>query len=72
MKKICRFSFHFYKIEISLYKPVIFTRIKYKIPRVPKKIIGRIKRNFLILNKFLNGAIIIKIKPIRLLIKNLG
>ena len=36
------------------------------------KIIGKIKRNFLILNKFLSGAKITKIKPTRLLIKNRG
>ena len=41
-------------------------------PRVPNKIIGIKKRNFLILNKFRNGAIMIKIKPNKLLIKNLG
>jgi hypothetical protein len=39
---------------------------------VIKKIIGIIKRNFLILNKFRIGVIITRIKPIKLLIKNRG
>ena len=54
------------------YKPTIFTRIRYKIPinkRKPK--ITKI-RNFLILNKFLKGDIMTKIKPAKLLIKKRG
>lgn len=56
----------------NYYKPVILTRILYKttISNINKKII-RI-RNFLILNKFLTGAKIIKIKPAKLLIKKRG
>ena len=50
----------------------MFTRIRYRVPSVPKRMIGIKNRNFLILNKFRNGAIIIKIKPNKLLIKNLG
>ena len=46
--------------------------MKYKVLIVNKKIIGIIKRNFLILNKFRNGDTITKIKPTKLLIKNLG
>ena len=46
--------------------------MKYNVPIVSKKRIGIIKRNFLILNKFRNGVIIIKIKPAKLLIKNRG
>jgi len=50
----------------------MFASIKYKVPTVNKKIMGTRNLNFLILNKFRNGAIMIKIKPIELLIKNLG
>ena len=58
--------------EKKNYKPVILVRILYRIVMHKIKNIGKIKRNFFILNKFLNGAIIIKIKPAKLLIKNRG
>ena len=54
------------------YKPVILVRIKYKITRNNINIIGTKIRNFLILNKFLNGARITKMSPAILLIKNRG
>ena len=54
------------------YKPVILVKILDKIPRNKIKIIGKINRNFLILNRFLKGARIIKIKPTKLLIKKRG
>ena len=56
----------------SFYNPVIFIRIKYKVVIVSKKTIGIIKRNFLILNKLRNGAIMTNIKPNKLLIKKRG
>ena len=59
-------------VKNSNYKAVIFARIKYnKIINPRNERITRI-RNFGTLNKFLNGAKIIKIRPIRLLIKKRG
>ena len=58
--------------KISIYNPPIFLIIIYKLKILIKKIIIMYIRNFLILNKFLNGVKIIKIRPIRLLTKNLG
>ena len=46
--------------------------MKYNVLIIIKKRIGIIKRNFLILNKFRIGVIMTRIKPIKLLIKNLG
>jgi hypothetical protein len=43
-----------------------------KIPRNKIKMIGRIKRNFFILNKFLNGVRITSIRPTKLLTKKRG
>ena len=54
------------------YKPVILAKIVYRIIIIKIKIIGKIKRNFLILNKFLNGAKITNIRPTKLLIKKRG
>jgi hypothetical protein len=57
---------------LLFYNPVIFARILDKrITNKTKDIINTI-RNLGILNKFLNGAKIIKIKPAKLLIKNRG
>ena len=50
----------------------MFTRIIYRRVRKAKKNTGKINLNFFILNKFLNGAKITKIKPAKLLIKNRG
>ena len=58
--------------EASLYKPTILIRIAYKTAiNNTNPIITKI-RSFLILNKFLNGAKITKIKPAKLLIKKRG
>ena len=54
------------------YKPVILLRILYKALKNSIKTKGNTKRNFFFLKKFLNGVRIIKIKPAKLLIKNLG
>ena len=54
------------------YKPAILLRIMYRsIINIKKAIIITI-RNFLILNKFLKGAKITKIRPAKLLIKKRG
>lgn len=56
----------------NIYMAVILPIIKYKVP-ITSKINNGIKmRNFLILNKFLKGAKITRIKPATLLIKNRG
>jgi len=54
------------------YIPVMLVKIFDKIPRNKIKIIGKIKRNFFILNKFLIGVKITNIKPIKLLTKKRG
>jgi hypothetical protein len=46
--------------------------MKYKIETNKIIRMGKTMRNFLILNKFLKGANITKIKPAKLLMKNLG
>jgi hypothetical protein len=50
----------------------MFARIKYKLARNPMKTKGKKTRNFFTFNKLRNGVKIIKIKPTKLLIKNLG
>jgi len=50
----------------------MLVKIFDKIPRNKIKIIGKIKRNFFILNKFLIGVKITNIKPIKLLTKKRG
>ena len=47
-------------------------RIVYKKPKRNIPTIGRMNWNFFILKRFLKGVKITKIKPARLLIKNLG
>ena len=56
----------------KLYMPTIFIIIMYKVNI--NKINAEIKiiRNFLTLNRFLNGVKITIIRPVKLLIKNLG
>ena len=54
------------------YKATMFAIIIYRSVRKPKRKIGKINRNFCILNKFRNGVKITKIEPAKLLIKNLG
>ena len=56
----------------KLYMPTIFIIIMYKvnINKINAEI--KITRNFLILNRFLNGVKMIIIRPVRLLIKNRG
>lgn len=60
------------KVLKKCYKPVILVKILYKIVLNKINNIGKIKRNFFILNKFLNGVRMTKIKPAKLLIKNRG
>ena len=50
----------------------MLTKIKYKLARNPIKTKGKMIRNFFIFNKLRNGVKITKIKPAKLLIKNLG
>ena len=58
--------------ESGIYKPTILMMIAYKTAiNTRNPTITKI-RSFLILNKFLNGAKITKIKPAKLLIKNRG
>ena len=57
---------------IKDYNPTIFIIIRYKSTRTNKKDTIKRIRNLGTLNKFLNGAKITKIKPTKLLIKNLG
>ena len=56
----------------KFYTPIIFVIIVYKVNI--NKINAEIKiiRNFLTLNRFLNGVKITIIRPVKLLIKNLG
>ena len=54
------------------YSPVIFRRIKYKATKIKTIEIIKKIRNLGILNKFRIGVRITRIKPIKLLIKNLG
>jgi hypothetical protein len=54
------------------YNPVIFISIKYKATKITIIEITKKIRNLGILNKFRIGVRITKIKPIKLLIKNLG
>ena len=54
------------------YIPVILVKIFDKIPSNKIEMIGKTKRNFLILNIFLNGVIITNIKPMKLLTKKRG
>ena len=56
----------------SFYVPVIPLIIIYKVNVNKINIKIKATRNFLILNRFLNGARIMIIKPVKLLIKNLG
>ena len=56
----------------NFYKPTILIIILYKSRIINKKNTTRKMRNFGTLNKFLNGAKITRIKPTKLLIKNLG
>ena len=56
----------------SIYKPTIFLRIVAINDIKKNKNSNKIKRNFLILNKFLIGVIVTSIRPAKLLIKNLG
>ena len=57
---------------IDDYKLNIFTKIKYKLVRKTRMNKTINIRNFGTLNKFRKGAKITKIKPAKLLIKNLG
>ena len=54
------------------YKPTIFLRTINKSTKNNMNNMIKIKRNFLILNKFLKGARITKIEPVKLLMKNRG
>ena len=58
--------------RITIYKPVILVRTKYKIIINNPNTIGTRIRNFLIFNKFRKGATITRISPAILLIKNRG
>ena len=60
------------KIFNFTYIPSIFFKIKHINPIVINNTKIRIIRNLGILNKFRKGVRIIKIKPIKLLIKNRG
>ena len=53
-------------------RPVILTKIKYKLTRKKIKIKGNRILNFFVFNRLRNGVKIIKIKPAKLLIKNRG
>ena len=50
----------------------MLAKIKYKTVKNATKINGKIIRNFFIFNRLRNGVRITKIKPAKLLIKNLG
>jgi hypothetical protein len=50
----------------------MLARMLYRTITKNKKMIGKIIRNFWILNKFLSGAKITKNEPARLLTKNRG
>ena len=54
------------------YNPIIFWIIVYKVNvnKINAKI--KMRRNFLILNRFLNGVKIIMTRPVKLLMKNRG
>ena len=56
----------------DFYKPTMLLIMTYKIPRNKKNERITKIRSFLILNKFLNGAKITKIRPAKLLIKKRG
>ena len=59
-------------IILVYYNPVILRIIRYKINPNIIQLTTKTIRNFGILNKFLTGAKITKIKPAKLLIKNRG
>ena len=54
------------------YTPIIFLIMVYKVSVNKINVKIRITRNFLILNRFLNGVKIITTRPVKLLIKNRG
>ena len=56
----------------KFYTPIIFMIIVYKVSINKINVEIKITRNFLILNRFLNGVKMIIIRPVRLLIKNRG
>lgn len=58
--------------KVKTYKPTIILRILYKLIKNNIIKITNKKRIFEFLNKFLKGVNITKIKPIKVLIKNLG
>ena len=55
-----------------VYKPVIVTRIIYKVKIARRRRIGKRNLNFFTFSKFRTGPRITKIKPAKLLIKNRG
>ena len=57
---------------MNFYKPTILVRTVYRTPINTITPITTKIRNFLILNKFLKGATITRIKPAKLLIKKRG
>ena len=57
---------------LPYYKPTILRKIRYKLTKNTIRKITKKIRNFGILNKFLKGVKITKIKPVTLLIKNRG
>ena len=59
-------------IILIYYNPAILRIIKYNINPNVMQLTTKTRRNFGILNKFLTGAKITKIKPAKLLIKNRG
>ena len=59
-------------LAIFFYNPTIFRITKYKLTIKIKLNKITNQRNFGVLNKFLKGVMIIKIKPATLLIKNPG
>ena len=59
-------------INNNFYKPTILIMMAYKTAINNTNPIITKRRSFLILNKFLNGAKITKIKPAKLLIKKRG
>ena len=61
-----------YKVWYNYHKPVILLIIEKMLIKNKKIKKNRKLRNFGILNKFLNGVLITKINPTKLLIKNLG
>ena len=58
--------------KVKTYKPTIILRTLYKLIKNNIIKITNKKRIFEFLNKFLRGVNITKIKPINVLIKNLG